>query len=43
MTEKLFRGFLIVAATAFTVVFSIVVVPPLLINPDVLGALRRAL
>lgn len=38
MTEKVFRGFLVFAAVAFTAVFSLVVVPPLLANPDVLGA-----
>ena len=38
MSEKLFRGFLILAALAFTSVFAVVVVPPLLANPDVLGA-----
>jgi hypothetical protein len=38
MTEKVFRGFLIFAALAFTAVFSVVVAPPLFANPDILGA-----
>ena len=38
MSEKQFRVAIIVVALAFTALFSVVVVPPLLRNPDILGA-----
>ena len=38
MSEGVFRSFIIAVAAVFTVLFCIVVVPPLIDNPDVLGA-----
>ncbi len=38
MSESVFRGLLVLAAVFFTVFFSAVVVPPLLENPDIIGA-----
>jgi len=38
MSEAVFRGLLVLAAVFFTVFFSAVVVPPLLENPDIIGA-----
>ena len=38
MSESVFRALLIGAATAFTVFFACVVVPPLIENPDIWGA-----
>lgn len=39
MKEKAFRISLLLVAIAFTVIFCVVVVPPLIENPDILGAL----
>lgn len=38
MSEALFRRLLISAAVFFSVFFAVVVIPPLIANPDVLGA-----
>ncbi len=38
MTEKQFRVSILAVALAFTALFCVVVVPPLIDNPDVLGA-----
>ena len=38
MTEALFRRLLISAAVFFSVFFTVVVIPPLIANPDVWGA-----
>ncbi|MDF1628520.1 MAG: DUF2834 domain-containing protein [Alcanivoracaceae bacterium] len=38
MSERLFRLALILVAIGFTAVFCVVVVPPLVANPDVFGA-----
>ena len=38
MSDKLFKWSLIVTALGFTVLFSFIVVPPLVANPDILGA-----
>ncbi len=38
MNERMFKTSIIVVATVFTVVFCIVVVPPLVANPDIPGA-----
>jgi hypothetical protein len=39
MTEHLFKAAIIAAASIFTAIFGWVVVPPLIANPDVFGAL----
>ena len=38
MNEQQFRAVIIAVAVGFTVLFSVVVVPPLIDNPDILGA-----
>ena len=38
MDEKLFRAVIIAIALGFTAIFCAIVVPPLVANPDVLGA-----
>ncbi len=38
MNERQFRVVIIAVAVGFTVLFSVVVVPPLIDNPDILGA-----
>lgn len=38
MSEQAFRLFLYVAAAFFTLVFVVVVIPPLIVNPDIFGA-----
>ncbi len=38
MNERQFRAVIIAVALGFTVLFSVVVVPPLVDNPDILGA-----
>ncbi len=38
MNEHIFKAALIAIALAFTAVFFWVVIPPLLANPDILGA-----
>ncbi len=38
MNERQFRAFIIAVAIGFTAFFSVVVVPPLIDKPDVLGA-----
>ena len=38
MNERLFRGAIIAVALGFTALFSVVVVPPLIADPDILGA-----
>lgn len=40
MNERLFRIALVILAAAFSVFFLFVVVPPLIANPDIWGALR---
>lgn len=38
MNEQQFRAVIIAVALGFTVLFSVVVVPPLIADPDILGA-----
>ena len=38
MSERVFRRAIIAVALAFTLLFCVVVVPPLIDNPDILGA-----
>lgn len=38
MNESLFKGLLWLLASGFAAVFAVVVMPPLLDNPDILGA-----
>ena len=38
MNEKIFKTSLILIATGFVVIFLVVVVPPLIENPDIVGA-----
>jgi hypothetical protein len=38
MDEKFYKSVLVLVAVGFTVVFAIVVVPPLIQNPDIIGA-----
>ncbi len=38
MNATLYRALLITLATAFTVAFGVICIPPLLENPDILGA-----
>lgn len=39
MSENIFRAIVIVVALLFTAFFCIVVIPPLMLNPDIVGAL----
>ncbi len=38
MTEGLFKAIIITAAATFTVLFSLWCIPPLIVNPDIIGA-----
>lgn len=38
MNEQLFKTTIILAATAFLAIFSWLVIPPLIANPDIVGA-----
>lgn len=38
MNERQFRAFIIMVALGFTAIFSYIVVPPLIDNPDIVGA-----
>ena len=38
MNERQFRAIIIAVAAGFTAIFSVIVVPPLIDNPDIIGA-----
>ncbi len=43
MTEQLFKAVIIAAAAAFTTLFAYWCIPPLIANPDIIGALAAGL
>ncbi|MGB1922527.1 MAG: DUF2834 domain-containing protein [Alcanivorax sp.] len=38
MSEKLFRRLLLLVALSFSAVFAVLIIPPLLANPDIIAA-----